>query len=49
VLLDADSVADIRSAAEIQAVVLNGRVFDRAALDALLAAAERAASTAASR
>lgn len=43
VLLDADPLADIRNTRKIQAVVLDGRLLDRAALDALLVAAERAA------
>ena len=43
VLLDADPLADIRNTTRIRAVVANGRLLDRAALDALLAAAERAA------
>jgi imidazolonepropionase-like amidohydrolase len=39
VLLDADPLRDIRNTRRIAAVVLDGRVFDRAALDALLASA----------
>lgn len=39
VLLDANPIADIRSTERIFAVVQGGRVFDRAGLDALLAAA----------
>ena len=39
VLLDANPLADIRNTARIRAVIANGRYFDRAALDALLAAA----------
>jgi imidazolonepropionase-like amidohydrolase len=42
VLLDADPLADIRNTTKIRAVVADGRLLDRAALDALLAAAERA-------
>lgn len=37
VLLDADPLKDIRNTGRIQTVVLRGRVFDRKALDALLA------------
>ena len=44
VLLDADPLADVRNTQRIHAVVANGRLLDRAALDALLAAAERPAS-----
>jgi imidazolonepropionase-like amidohydrolase len=40
VLLDADPLADITNTAAIRAVVANGRYFDRAALDQLLAEAE---------
>ncbi len=36
VLLDADPLADIRNTRRIRAVVLGGRLLDRAALDALL-------------
>jgi hypothetical protein len=43
VLLDADPLADIHNTTRIRAVVANGRYFDRAALDTLLAGAERAA------
>jgi imidazolonepropionase-like amidohydrolase len=39
VLLDADPLRDIRNTRRIDAVVLDGRFFDRAALDALLARA----------
>jgi hypothetical protein len=39
VLLDADPLADITNMALIRAVVANGRYFDRAALDRLLAEA----------
>jgi imidazolonepropionase-like amidohydrolase len=41
VLLDADPLADITNTTRIRAVVANGRYLDRAALDALLAGAER--------
>lgn len=44
VLLDGNPLEDIRNTQEIAAVVLNGRYLDRAALDALLAEAERAAT-----
>jgi len=37
VLLDADPLADIQNTRKIRAVVLNGRLLDRVALDALLA------------
>jgi hypothetical protein len=43
VLIDGDPLADIRNARRISAVVSNGRYLDRAALDALLANAERLA------
>jgi hypothetical protein len=36
VLLDADPLVDVRNAAQIRAVVANGRYLDRAALDELL-------------
>jgi imidazolonepropionase-like amidohydrolase len=39
VLLRADPSVDIHNTQQIQAVVSNGRFFDRAALDALLASA----------
>ncbi len=42
-LLDADPLADIRNTRGIAGVALNGRYLDRAALDALLAEAERGA------
>ncbi|MEO6444007.1 MAG: amidohydrolase family protein [Gemmatimonadaceae bacterium] len=38
VLLDADPLADIRNTRRIRAVIVNGRYFDRAALDEMLAA-----------
>jgi imidazolonepropionase-like amidohydrolase len=41
VLLDADPLSDIENTTRIRAVVANGRVFDRDALDTLLAAARR--------
>jgi len=43
VLLDADPLVDIRNTRRIAAVFTRGRVYDRAALDQLLAGAERAA------
>jgi predicted amidohydrolase len=43
-LLDADPLADIRNTMRIHAVVLNGRLLDRAALDRMLADVEAAAS-----
>jgi len=43
VLLDADPLRDISNVRRISAVVLNGRLLDRSALDALIAGAERAA------
>jgi cytosine/adenosine deaminase-related metal-dependent hydrolase len=43
VLLDANPLADIANTRRIRAVVANGRYFDRAALDALLAQASRRA------
>jgi imidazolonepropionase-like amidohydrolase len=42
VLLDADPLADIANVRRIRTVVLRGRLFDRAALDALVAGAELA-------
>jgi imidazolonepropionase-like amidohydrolase len=44
VLLDADPLEDICNTQRIHAVVLNGRLLDQAALDAVLAAVEEAAS-----
>ncbi|MDQ3516691.1 MAG: amidohydrolase family protein, partial [Gemmatimonadota bacterium] len=44
VLLDANPLEDIRNTARIRAVVLNGRLLQRADLDALLRAAETAAN-----
>jgi hypothetical protein len=43
VLLDANPLDDIGNSRRIHAVVLNGRVFDRAALDSMLASVEAAA------
>ena len=43
VLLDADPLADIRNTTRIRAVLTNGKLLDRAALDKLLADAEAAA------
>jgi imidazolonepropionase-like amidohydrolase len=46
-LLDGDPLVDIRNTSRINAVIANGRLYDRAALNALLSAAEKfAASTA---
>jgi cytosine/adenosine deaminase-related metal-dependent hydrolase len=44
VILDANPLEDIRNTTKIRAVIANGRYIDRAPLDTLLAAAERAAS-----
>ena len=43
VLLDANPLEDIRSTEQIHAVIVNGKLLDRAALDRLLAEGERAA------
>lgn len=43
VLLEADPLEDIATTRRIRAVVLGGRVFDRAALDSLLAGVEATA------
>ena len=43
VLLDADPLADIRNTTRIRAVIADGRLFERAALDTLLADAARRA------
>jgi len=43
VLLDADPLADIHNTRKISAVIANGRLYDRPALDALLKNAESAA------
>lgn len=45
VLLDGDPLADIGNTQAIQAVIARGRVFDRAALDGLLAEVRTAAAT----
>jgi hypothetical protein len=44
VLLDANPLSDIRNSRRIRAVVLNGRLFDRAELDGFLAGADSAAA-----
>ena len=44
VLLDADPLADIRNTTRINAVVANGRLYDRAGIERLLSAAEKLAS-----
>ena len=44
VLLDANPLEDIRNTQRINAVIANGRLFDRKALDKLLADAEGAAN-----
>jgi imidazolonepropionase-like amidohydrolase len=44
VLLDKDPLADIHNTRAIQAVVLNGRLFQRAQLDAMLAKAQTLAA-----
>lgn len=41
VLLDADPLVDIRNVGRIHAVIARGRLFDRAELSGLLAAAMR--------
>ena len=43
VLLDADPLSDIRNTKAIRAVLANGRLLDRSALDSVLARVERAA------
>ncbi|HEX8449630.1 MAG TPA: amidohydrolase family protein, partial [Allosphingosinicella sp.] len=43
VLLRADPLSDVRNIGSIEAVISDGRLFDRAALDSLLAEAERSA------
>jgi hypothetical protein len=45
VLLDGDPLMDIRNTARIHAVIANGRLLDRSALDRMLANAERAAGS----
>jgi hypothetical protein len=42
VVLDGDPLADINNVRRVRGVMLGGRWFDRAALDALLASAARA-------
>jgi hypothetical protein len=37
VLLDADPLADVANFARVQSVVVAGRMYDRGALDAILA------------
>ncbi len=44
VLLDANPLEDVRNVARIDAVVVNGRLLDRSALDTMLAHARRAAN-----
>jgi imidazolonepropionase-like amidohydrolase len=44
VLLDADPLADIRNTQKIRAVIVNGRLLDRAELDRMLAGVERFAA-----
>jgi hypothetical protein len=44
VLLDADPLANIRNTRKIRAVIANGRLYDRKALNALLEASVRAAN-----
>ncbi len=46
VLLDADPLADVANVRRIRAVLTNGRVFERAALDSMLVGAEEAARSA---
>jgi imidazolonepropionase-like amidohydrolase len=46
VLLDADPLTDIRNTTRVHAVIANGRLYDRAALDGLLSAAEKFAASA---
>lgn len=43
VLLDADPLADIANASKIRSVMLRGKLYDRATLDAMLADVERSA------
>ena len=45
ILLDANPLADIRNTQRIRAVIADGKLFDRAALDALLVEAARAAES----
>jgi imidazolonepropionase-like amidohydrolase len=42
VLLGADPLQDIANTQKIEAVIVNGRLFDRTALDSLLVVAENA-------
>jgi imidazolonepropionase-like amidohydrolase len=44
VLLDANPLKDIHNTRRVRAVILNGRTYDRAALDSLIEKAERAAN-----
>lgn len=44
VLLDADPLADIHNTLQIRAVIVRGKLLDRAALDALLSSVERFAA-----
>ena len=44
VLVDADPLADIHNATRISAVIVRGKLLDRAALDALLASVEKFAA-----
>ena len=44
VLLDADPLADIHNTSRIRAVVVRGRLLDRAALDELLSSVEKFAA-----
>jgi imidazolonepropionase-like amidohydrolase len=44
VLLDGDPLADIHNTTKIFAVVINGRLYDRAALDRMLADAAAVAA-----
>jgi hypothetical protein len=46
VLLDANPLSDIRNTTRISAVVANGRLYDKAAIDGLLTAAEKFAASA---
>ena len=43
VLLDSNPLVDVASVRRVNAVILRGRLLDRAALDVLLATAEKAA------
>jgi hypothetical protein len=43
-LLDANPLDDIHNTQKVQAVVLNGRLYDRAQLDAMIAERERKVS-----